>query len=88
MCGEPPRVACEDDVESDYAGSEELNSCSSTDEDELIPSRPKYSEFNEEFDMKNPRFKIEMKFISFKQFKDVVKNYGIRNKYVMSFKCN
>ena len=25
--GEPSRVACEDDVESDYAGSEELNSC-------------------------------------------------------------
>ena len=24
VCGEPPRVACEDDVQSDYAVSEEL----------------------------------------------------------------
>ena len=66
VCGELPSVECEDDVESDYVGSEELNLCSSTDEDELNPSRPKYSEFNEEFDMKNPYFKIGMKFRSFK----------------------
>ena len=64
--GEPPRVAGEDAIKSDYAGFEELNSCSLRDEDELVPSMPKYSEFNVEFDMNNPRFKAAMKFKSFK----------------------
>ena len=75
-------------VESDYRGSDELNSCSSTDEDELVFNKPKYSEFNKECDMKDPQFKIGMKFRSFKQFKEVVKNYGIKNRYVMNFKPN
>ena len=88
VCGEPPKVASEDDVQSDYARSEELNSYSLTNEDELNLSRPKYSKFNEEFDMKNPHFKIGMKFRSFKQFKGTVKNYGIKNMYVMNFKSN
>ena len=63
-----------------------MNSCSSTNEDELVSNKPKYSEFNEECDMKDPQFKIGMKFMSFKQFKEVVKNYEIKNRYVMNFK--
>ena len=43
VCGEPPRVACENDVQLNYAGSKELSSYSSIDEDELVPNRPKYS---------------------------------------------
>ena len=62
------------DVDSDYGGSEELQSGSSTDEETIIPMRPRYAEFNDEVDMKNPQFKIGMKFRSFKQFKDAVKN--------------
>lgn len=50
---EPSREACEGDYHSDYAGSKELNSASSTDENDLIPSRPKYSEINEAVDMHN-----------------------------------
>lgn len=38
--------------------------------------------------MKNPQFKVGMKFRSFKQFKKAVKNYGIRNRYAMNFKHN
>lgn len=76
------------DVESEYARSDELQSCSSTDEESLVPNRPRYAEFNEEVDMKNPHFKIGMKFRSFKQFKEAVKNYGIMNRDVMSFKPN
>lgn len=78
----------EDEIQSDYAASEEFQSCSSTDEEELDPLRPKYVEFNEELDMKDPHFKIGMKFRSFKQFKEAVKNYGIKNRCVMNFKPN
>ena len=53
-------------VVSDYGGSDELNSCSSTNKDELVSNKPKYSEFNEERDMKDPQFKIGIKFRSFK----------------------
>lgn len=45
----------EDDVEFDYAVSDELWSCSSIDDDELDPTRPRYAEFNEKFDMKDPQ---------------------------------
>lgn len=55
----------EDDVQSEYAGSDELESCSSTNEDELDPIKPRYVEFNEQIDMKNPQFKIGIKFWSF-----------------------
>ncbi|XP_039141161.1 uncharacterized protein LOC120278432 isoform X2 [Dioscorea cayenensis subsp. rotundata] len=78
----------EDVIQSDCASSEEFQSCSSTDEEELDPLRPRYTEFNEELDMKDPHFKIGMKFRSFKQFKEAVKNYGIKNKCVMNFKPN
>lgn len=89
IVGEGPiRLADEDDVESDYARSDEINSCSSTDKDELMSNRPKYAKFNEECDMKNPKFKFGMKFRSFKHFKDAVKNYGIINRYVINFKPN
>lgn len=88
MEGKDTRMSNDDEVESDYARSEELQSCSSTDEECLLPVRPKYAEFNEEVDMKNPHFKIGMKFRSFKQFKEAVKNYGIKNCYVMNFNPN
>ncbi|XP_039127971.1 uncharacterized protein LOC120264236 [Dioscorea cayenensis subsp. rotundata] len=88
IIGEPPRSVQEIDIESDYLESDEFQSCSSTDEDELISKRPKYSEFNDECDMRNPQFEIGMKFRSFKQFKEAVKNYGIRNRYVLKFKPN
>ncbi|XP_039140504.1 uncharacterized protein LOC120277718 [Dioscorea cayenensis subsp. rotundata] len=81
-------VDSDGDVETEYARSEELQSCSSTDEDYMIPIKPKFAEFNEEVDMRNPQFKIGMKFRSFKQFKDPVKNYGIKNRYSMKFKPN
>lgn len=83
-----PTMADDEDVETDYAGSEELHSCSSTDEDDLAPTKPRYSEFNEDFDMKNPEFRIGMKFRSFAQFKEAVRNYGIKNRYVMNFRPN
>lgn len=86
--GEPPRLGDENEVELDYTGSEELNLCSSIDEDKLVPNIPKYSEFNKEFDMSNHQFIIGIKFKSFKQFKEAVKNYGIRNRYAMNFKPN
>ena len=76
------------DVESDYARSEELQSCSSKDEECLVPGRPRYEEFSEGVDIKNPQFNIGMKFRSFKQFKDAVKKYKTRNHYVMNYKPN
>ena len=35
----------------EFAGSKDLESCSSTYEEELDPARPKYAEFNEESDI-------------------------------------
>lgn len=60
----------------------------STDEEELLTAKPRYVEFNDEVDMKNPQFRIGIKFRSFKEFKEAVKNYGIKNRYVMNFKPN
>ena len=48
------RIGGDTDVESDYVGLEELQSCTSTDEETFIPIRPKYAEFNDEVDIKNP----------------------------------
>lgn len=53
-----------------------------------MSTKPKYSEFNEQVDMKNPHFKIGMKFSSFEQFKEAVRNYGVKNRVVMNFKLN
>ncbi|XP_039138859.1 sarcoplasmic reticulum histidine-rich calcium-binding protein-like [Dioscorea cayenensis subsp. rotundata] len=55
----------EQDVQTDYADSDELQSCSSTDEEGIKIPKPKYSEFREQADMKDPQFKIGMKFRSF-----------------------
>lgn len=88
VTGEPPNIGAEAVVESDYATSEELISCSSTDEDELVTSKPNNSEFNEDCDMKNPEFKIGMKFRSLDQFKEAVRNYGIKHGYAMNFRPN
>lgn len=86
--GEAPQVDFDDELFSDHGDSGELYSCSSTDSEELMPCRPKYSEFNEEINMGDPQFKIGMKFRDFKQFKDAVKNYGIKNIFVMNFRPN
>ncbi|XP_039133195.1 protein diaphanous homolog 1-like [Dioscorea cayenensis subsp. rotundata] len=64
------------DAKSDYASSDDLNSCFSTDEEQLEPNKPKYAEFTQDCDMKDPHFKIGMKFSSFKQFREAVRNYG------------
>ncbi|XP_050226470.1 uncharacterized protein LOC126676334 [Mercurialis annua] len=75
-----------EDCDSDYAVSNELYSCSDSDcDDESI--KPRFPEFNEE-NMDNPEFEIGMLFSSFGQFKEAVRNYGIRNRYVMKFKPN
>lgn len=88
VSGEPVGLGDDIGLDSEYEFSDELHSCSSTDEDELDSGKPKYFEFNEECDMKNPQLKIGMKFRSFAQFKEAVKNYGIKNRYVMKFKPN
>ena len=76
------------EIESKYAGSDELQSCFSTNKKALVPVRPSYAEFNDEVDMKNLQFKIGMKFRNFKQFKKAVKNYKIKNRCVMNFNLN
>lgn len=74
-----------DETESEYDGSEDLHSCSGTDEEGIGPSKPRYAKFHEEFDMKDPQFQIGMMFSSFNQFKEVVRNYGVKNRFVMNF---
>lgn len=75
-----------DEIESDYDSSGELHSCSSTDDEMVVLSRPKYAEFIEEYDMRDPHFEVGMKFRSFKQFREAVRNYGIKHRVVMNFK--
>ncbi|XP_050204849.1 uncharacterized protein LOC126654895 [Mercurialis annua] len=70
---------------SEYAGSEELHSCSDSDNEGSSKSR--FPDFWEE-NMGDPRFEIGMIFKSFKQFKEAVRNYGIKNRYVINFKPN
>ncbi|XP_039130904.1 uncharacterized protein LOC120267311 [Dioscorea cayenensis subsp. rotundata] len=77
-----------EDVDEEEIDLEDTLIGSLIDEDELVSRKPKCPEFNEECDMKNPQFRIGMKFRDFKQFKEVVKNYGIKNRYVMAFKPN
>lgn len=88
VAGEPLKLENETKIECDYTRCEDFNLCSSTDEDELVTTKPKYLEFNKECGIKNSQFKIGMKFKNFKQFKGVVQYYGIRNRYVMNFKLN
>ncbi|XP_039143892.1 uncharacterized protein LOC120281002 [Dioscorea cayenensis subsp. rotundata] len=52
----------------------------------VVLSRPKYAEFIEEYDMRDPHFEVGMKFRSFKQFREDVRNYGIKHMVVMNFK--
>lgn len=52
--GDLGRVGSDNNVDSEYARSEELQSCSSSDEKCLVPVRPRYAEFNEGVDMKLP----------------------------------
>lgn len=75
-----------DETESEYDGSEDLHSCSGTDEEGIGPSKPRYAKFHEEFDMKDPQFQIGMMFSNFNQFKEVVRNYGVKNRFVMNFR--
>lgn len=51
---EPLRLGSDGEIESDYVGFDNLNSCSSIDEDEPIPNKPNYAKFNEKCDMKTP----------------------------------
>lgn len=76
------------DDEGDYGDSDNLQSASSTDEEDLAPPKCRYPEFNGDVDMENPHFRIGMKFRDFKQFKEAVRNYGIKNRYVMNFRPN
>lgn len=63
--GDTTQVGDNGNLDSNYAKSEDFQSCSSTDEDDLIPSKPMYSEVNDDVEMKDPKFKIEMKFRNF-----------------------
>lgn len=75
-----------EEIENEYDASEELHSCSSTDEEAEGQSRPKYPDFVEEIDIKDPHLKVGMKFTSFMQFREAVRNYGIKHRVVMNFK--
>lgn len=44
---------------------DDIQSCSSIDEKKLDPTRPKYYDFNSKTDMREPEFKIGMKFRNF-----------------------
>ena len=50
----------EDNAQPDYDASDKLQSYTSTYDKNLDPRRHKYAELNEEFDMKDPHFKIGM----------------------------
>eukprot|EP00257_Ricinus_communis_P015599 XP_015573550.1 uncharacterized protein LOC107261116 [Ricinus communis] len=71
-----------------YGPSDELLSCSSSEDSDADSRKQRWHVFNEEIDMANPSFKIGMLFNSFKQFKDVVKSSLIKNRNQIIFGPN
>ena len=47
-------VNADDETETKYGGSEDLQSCSEIDEEGLSSRKPKFAEFHEEFDSERP----------------------------------
>ncbi|XP_039126978.1 uncharacterized protein LOC120263148 [Dioscorea cayenensis subsp. rotundata] len=74
------------ETDSKCDGSGGLQSCFETNEEGYGPEKHKYLDFHAELDMNDPHFEIGMKFSSFNQFKELVRNYGIKNRYVMNFR--
>lgn len=85
--GKEAKINSEHD-EYEIVDSKDLESCSRIDEEDLDLLRSNYAEFDKESNMKELEFKIGMKFISFKQFKGAIENYGTKNRCVMNFKPN
>jgi hypothetical protein len=70
----------DNEINSDYEESDELESVDDyTDEDGESNSRT-FSEFRIETNMDNSKFILGMIFISKSKFRDVVKEYGIKNR--------
>lgn len=78
----------EEEIEDEYGALEEFYSSSLTDERMIATSRPKYARFSEVVNIEDTHFKIGMKFISFKLFRDTVRNYGIKHRFVMNFRLS
>ena len=65
-------VNADDETEIEYSESEDLHSCSETDEEGLSSSKPRYAEFHKKLDMKDPQFQI-------RHFPEFHRNYRIKN---------
>ncbi|CAI0457434.1 unnamed protein product [Linum tenue] len=73
----------DDQYDSDYLGSVHSDD---DEEEQRVPTRPRYPEFNPEKDMSDPQFCLHQVFRDFDTFKDAIKNYSINSKQPLKFK--
>ncbi|CAL9026234.1 unnamed protein product, partial [Prunus brigantina] len=92
---EDPNGLIDEDRESiDVAKSEvESLDSSSYDEDDGNQKKrkkklPKFQEFRLETDMRNPVFKLGLRFVTTDLFRKAIRNYLIVNRRMIKFKCN
>ncbi|CAL2264562.1 unnamed protein product [Prunus armeniaca] len=92
---EDPNAHVNEDREStDVAKSdvESLDSSSYDEDDENQKKRkkklPKFQEFRPETDMRNPMFKLGLRFATTDLFRKAIRNYSIVNMRMIKFKCN
>ena len=78
-------------ADSEYEDEDKLNAGESSNDDEPNTRKKKTQkdlEFNIDRERYNPRFEISMRFNSFSEFKEAVKNWGIKNRWQLHFPTN
>jgi MuDR family transposase/MULE transposase domain len=78
----------DNEVNSDYEESDELESVDDYNDEDGESNSRRISEFRIETDMGNPKFTLGMIFSSKSEFRDAVKEYGIKNRVNIKFYKN
>ena len=72
----------DNEVESNYATSDELHKTSESDGEELrTVKKVRFPNFNADRDMKDPTFSIGILFTTKEEFKEACKQWGIRHRF-------
>nr|XP_019710942.1 uncharacterized protein LOC109506727 [Elaeis guineensis] len=76
------RGRIDDDSETDYKLSDELRNVDGSSKDDSM-MRKRFSEFRAETNMQNPQFEVGMLFTSMAEFRQAVREYSIKNRYIL-----
>ncbi|PQQ06096.1 uncharacterized protein Pyn_16279 [Prunus yedoensis var. nudiflora] len=92
---EDPNAPVDEDRESTDVAKSDVESLdsSSYDEDDGNQKKrkrklPKFHEFRPETDLRNPVFKLGLRFATTDLFRKAIRNYSIINRRMIKFKCN